>query len=108
MKSWFIGTTGRQQPLLLTELPHQENALRLGKLTPVLGVVPVGFRRRVELSNVCGEVFLRAKRYDGQPSREVRAKAGAPGWSRTSDPRLRRPMLYPLSYGRVDVLPSAY
>ena len=23
------------------------------------------------------------------------AKAGAPGWTRTSDPRLRRPVLYP-------------
>jgi hypothetical protein len=28
-------------------------------------------------------------------------KNGAPGWIRTSDHRLRRPMLYPLSYGRV-------
>ena len=26
---------------------------------------------------------------------------GAPGRSRTCDPRLRRPVLYPLSYGRV-------
>lgn len=26
---------------------------------------------------------------------------GAPGWDRTSDPWLRRPVLYPLSYGRV-------
>jgi hypothetical protein len=24
----------------------------------------------------------------------------APGWDRTSDPWLRRPILYPLSYGR--------
>jgi hypothetical protein len=32
---------------------------------------------------------------------------GAPGWSRTSDPRLRRPMLCPLSYGRVPVLYAA-
>ena len=28
---------------------------------------------------------------------------GAPGRSRTCDPRLRRPMLYPLSYGRQDI-----
>ena len=27
--------------------------------------------------------------------------SGAPGRTRTCDPRLRRPMLYPLSYGRV-------
>jgi hypothetical protein len=26
---------------------------------------------------------------------------GAPGWTRTSGHRLRRPVLYPLSYGRV-------
>jgi hypothetical protein len=26
---------------------------------------------------------------------------GAPGRSRTCDPRLRRPVLYPLSYGRM-------
>jgi len=25
---------------------------------------------------------------------------GAPGWDRTSNPWLRRPVLYPLSYGR--------
>jgi hypothetical protein len=31
---------------------------------------------------------------------QARAKAGAPGRTRTCDPRLRRPMLYPLSYGR--------
>ena len=30
-----------------------------------------------------------------------RLKTGAPGWDRTSDPWLRRPILYPLSYGRV-------
>jgi hypothetical protein len=29
---------------------------------------------------------------------------GAPGRNRTCDPRLRRPMLYPLSYGRVSSL----
>jgi hypothetical protein len=28
-------------------------------------------------------------------------KCGAPGRTRTCDPRLRRPMLYPLSYGRL-------
>ena len=28
-------------------------------------------------------------------------EAGAPGGIRTHDPRFRRPMLYPLSYGRV-------
>ena len=27
-------------------------------------------------------------------------KAGAAGWNRTSDPWLRRPILYPLSYSR--------
>ena len=27
---------------------------------------------------------------------------GAPGWDRTSDPWLRRPVLYPLSYGRAE------
>ena len=30
------------------------------------------------------------------------AAAGAPGRIRTCDPRFRRPMLYPLSYGRAD------
>ena len=28
-------------------------------------------------------------------------KGGAPGWDRTIDSRFRRPVLYPLSYGRV-------
>ena len=28
-------------------------------------------------------------------------KSGAAGWNRTSDPWLRRPILYPLSYSRV-------
>ena len=32
----------------------------------------------------------------------LRRKAGAPGGIRTHDPRFRRPMLYPLSYGRGD------
>ena len=31
------------------------------------------------------------------------AKNGAPGRGRTCDPRLRRPMLYPLSYRRVEI-----
>jgi hypothetical protein len=34
-------------------------------------------------------------------NRKIRNEIGAPGRSRTSDPRLRRPMLCPLSYGRV-------
>src|SRR5262249_34347835 len=29
---------------------------------------------------------------------------GAPGWNRTNNQRLRRPMLYPLSYGRLSDL----
>ena len=33
--------------------------------------------------------------------RSLSVKNGAPGRSRTCDPRLRRPVLYPLSYGRV-------
>ena len=32
---------------------------------------------------------------------------GAPGRNRTCDPRLRRPMLYPLSYGRADLIVRA-
>ena len=32
---------------------------------------------------------------------------GAPGRIRTSDPRLRRPLLYPLSYRRVGVTPRS-
>ena len=28
---------------------------------------------------------------------------GAPGWDRTSNPCLRRAVLYPLSYGRLDM-----
>ncbi len=28
---------------------------------------------------------------------------GAPGWDRTNDSQLRRLVLYPLSYGRIDI-----
>ena len=28
---------------------------------------------------------------------------GAPGWDRTNDQRIRNPLLYPLSYGRLSV-----
>jgi hypothetical protein len=31
-------------------------------------------------------------------------KLGAPGWDRTSNPCLRRAVLYPLSYGRIETL----
>ena len=34
--------------------------------------------------------------------RTLQKRCGAPGRSRTCDPRLRRPVLYPLSYGRVE------
>ena len=33
---------------------------------------------------------------------------GAPGWNRTSDPWLRRPILYPLSYEREGAKNSAF
>ena len=40
-------------------------------------------------------------RGDAAGTKSPRLIFGAPGRSRTSDPRLRRPMLFPLSYGRV-------
>ena len=39
--------------------------------------------------------------FGSTPTLSVWGDIGAPGRSRTCDPRLRRPMLYPLSYGRV-------
>ena len=36
-----------------------------------------------------------------QSGSSPRWRGGAPGWDRTSDHRFRRPVLYPLSYGRV-------
>lgn len=33
--------------------------------------------------------------------RRIHITHGAPGWDRTSDHRFRRPVLYPLSYGRL-------
>jgi predicted RNase H-like HicB family nuclease len=44
-----------------------------------------------------------AKRGDTGPAEtaETLANSGAPGWDRTSNPCLRRAVLYPLSYGRV-------
>ncbi|CAG9274064.1 hypothetical protein PUN4_830085 [Paraburkholderia unamae] len=35
---------------------------------------------------------------------ETLVRLGAPGWDRTSNPCLRRAVLYPLSYGRIDLL----
>ena len=37
---------------------------------------------------------------DGRKRRETLVGIGAPGWDRTSNPCLRRAVLYPLSYGR--------
>jgi hypothetical protein len=49
---------------------------------------------------------LRARGSPDQISRAGgarRSNPGAPGWNRTSGPWLRRPILYPLSYGRYSV-----
>src|SRR5688572_21116022 len=35
-------------------------------------------------------------------------RVGAPGRSRTCDPRLRRPVLYPLSYGRESMIMRSF
>ena len=51
---------------------------------------------------VCGRIaacLLRRRPEDAGPLMGI-AGTGAPGGIRTHDPRFRRPMLYPLSYGR--------
>ena len=72
------------------------------------GPAPVKLARRRQVRDAdgphpadFGRDRLDAPKNVSQMSAEDR-KHGAPGRTRTCDPRLRRPMLYPLSYGRVE------
>ena len=61
---------------------------------------PVGWNRsRIRSQRKC-YLSPRNKLLPIRPEQTLK-KFGAPGRSRTCDPRLKRPVLYPLSYGRV-------
>lgn len=50
------------------------------------------------------------RRHCGDPI-ELAARGGEggdPGWIRTSDPRFRRPLLYPLSYGTMQLFYTGF
>src|SRR5262249_42181734 len=70
-----------------------KDAESFGKWT--MDLRPTAFDRRL---------FRRSPRLDVVTFDRENEGSGAPGRSRTSDPRLRRPMLCPLSYGRVSEL----
>ena len=52
-------------------------------------------RSRTGLGTAGGEPKASRRASRGQPSATTREAGRAPGWTRTSDPRLRRPVLYP-------------
>jgi hypothetical protein len=54
----------------------------------------VGFGRATDIVNAICRATAQTRH------RPTSDSDGAPGWDRTSDPWLRRPILYPLSYGR--------
>ena len=67
--------------------------------------------RRPSETGVAAGLFTPGN-YTGQeeskePTRQSIDLHGAPGWDRTSNPCLRRAVLYPLSYGRTNSLPTA-
>ena len=75
------------------------NILRSGKSEPLHTCTPSRKLIRYLSLHVSAHVkWPRAMQHSG-PRRDV-VDAGAPGGIRTHDPRFRRPMLYPLSYGR--------
>ena len=51
---------------------------------------------RCQLQFSCNETMRRTEK-----TAESLTRLGAPGWDRTSNPCLRRAVLYPLSYGRL-------
>jgi hypothetical protein len=85
-----------------TDLGHQECYQNiLGVQEVVQKLEPLGCLESLQESEIESLTILQ-----GVGSSEVKwgfteEKRSAPGWNRTNDPRFRKPMLYPLSYGRI-------
>ncbi len=85
----------------LAEIESQINSERASVWQRALGNLRAAGVAATVVLGATAVVSLTSKPADAAEKAQEKQAVGAPGWDRTSNPCLRRAVLYPLSYGRL-------